>query len=157
LLIYDGGTYYYVDGDGVTSEGLTRAELIEAARNAELTATITARHGINGDVEHPQPGIWLPAVPADVSPTPNLQAFPDLTDDPSFTMFGRHIEDGAILMVDGRRVDATVSCYISGSLPDCTNEVLRVEMAAMPPVGEHTFMVVTPEGMVSNELLLFVR
>ncbi|MBW2546617.1 MAG: hypothetical protein JRE82_05165 [Deltaproteobacteria bacterium] len=156
LLIYDGGTYYYVDGDGVTSEGLTRAELIEAARNAELTATITARHGINGDVEHPQPGIWLPAVPADISPTANLQAFPDLTDDPSFTMFGRHIEDGAILIVDGRRVEATVSCEAGGSLP-CNDEVLRVEMAQMPSVGDHTFMVVTPNGMVSNELLMFVR
>jgi hypothetical protein len=163
LLIYDGGTYYYVDGDGVTSEGLTRAELIEAARNVELTATVTARHGINGDVEHPQPGIWLPALVEDPPRSAPrfifrlpLHAFPELTDDPSFTMFGRHIEDGAILMVDGKRVEATVTCEAGGSLP-CDDEVLRVEMAQMPSVGEHTFMVVTPEGMVSNELLMFVR
>jgi hypothetical protein len=58
--------------------------------------------------------------------------------------------------VDGKRVEATVTCEAGGSLP-CDDEVLRVEMAQMPSVGEHTFMVVTPEGMVSNELLMFVR
>ncbi len=148
-LAYDAGRYFFVRG----GTPLTGGELLEGARDGALVVTATARLGPRSDVEHPQPALWLP------SRGPQgafLARIPELTGAPSFTVFGRHVAPDAIVLVDGHRVEGSVSCELGGTLPDCEAETLRVDLAAVPAAGQHTFQLVTPGGLLSNEVPLDV-
>ena len=73
------------------------------------------------------------------------------------TMFGRHVPVGAHVLIDGRRVDATVSCKLGGTLPLCTDETLAIDLDTPPEAfGMHLLQVQTPGGLVSNEFLIYV-
>lgn len=149
-LAYADGVYASVDGG---SDPRTRAELMTSARRGDLVVTITARIGPNSDVEHPQPALWLPRNPD--SPGRNkLQLIPELTETPTLTVRGRHVVDGAIVLIDGRAVPATVSCETGGTLPTCKNERLRIDLADFPVIGDRTLQVATPGGLLSNEVLV---
>ncbi len=148
-LVYDDGLY--TDEGG--GETFAREDLIDGARKGRLLVTLTARIGENSDVDHPQPALWLPRNPQ--APGRNkLQLIPELTDDPTITLFGRHVVDGAIVLIDGRAVDATVSCETGGALPECKKERLRIDLADFPVVGDRTLQVATPGGLLSNEVLV---
>jgi YVTN family beta-propeller protein len=167
VFVHDDGVYYRVDRDGVTSESLTRTEIIEQARSGAITITLTARLGVNSDVEHPQPVIFLDrstigeeagCLEGQSSPFCSfLPGIPVLTDEPTITLRGGYIVDGTIVLVDGSAVGASVSCAEGGALPDCENLGLRIDLDEMPPPGDHTFQLVTPDGMTSNDLLLTAR
>jgi hypothetical protein len=132
---------------------MTRDDLVADARKGDLLATVTARLGPNSDVDHPQPALWLPRNPLSPGQT-KLQKIPELIDDPSLDLFGRHVVEGAIVLIDGRKVDADVLCQTGGALPACTEERLRIELADFPPIGNHNLQVATPGGLLSNEVLL---
>ena len=167
VFVHDDGVYYRVNRDGVTSEGLTRAELLEQARSGAITVTMTARLGVNSDVEHPQPGIFLDQSTQGeelgcgqgqrsqfCNVTPGI---PQLTDEPTMTLRGGYIVDGAVVLIDGSAVEGSVNCATGGALPDCDDLAIRIDLAQMPSSGDHTFQVVTPDGMTSNELLMTVQ
>ncbi len=155
-LIYDEGLYAREGDDGSKSGPFTRQELLDQAAAGEITVTFTGRIGANSDVDHPQPAIWLPSrFPQFGGQSP--PALPVLTTVASFTVFGRHVVPGAGLLVDGQAVDGTVQCELGGTLPACTDEVLRIDLAALPPLGDHTFQVTTPGGLLSNEMLIEVH
>jgi hypothetical protein len=135
---------------------MTSDELIDAARRRELVVTVTARIGPNSDVDHPQPALWLP--PDRSSPGANkLQEIPELTDKPIVLLFGRHVVDGAGVLIDGRAVEATVTCRTDGTLPLCEDERTRIRLESFPTIGEHTLQVATPGGLLSNEVLIRSR
>ena len=167
VLVHEDSVYYRVDRDGVTPESLTRAQLLEQAQSGALTVTLTARLGVNSDVEHPQPVLFLDRSTigeeagcgeGQRSPFCNfLGGLPELTDSPTMTLRGGHIADGTIVVIDGRAVEGSVSCAEGGALPDCDDLAVRIDLAQMPSVGDHTFQVVTPGGLASNELLMKVR
>lgn len=152
-LVYEGGQYESTHDPRIAP--MTRAELILAAQQGDAVVTATARLGPNSDVEHPQPALWLP--PLRPNQQTSLQKMPVLTSMPTLTLFGRHVVDGAIVLVNGRAVAGDVVCETGGDLPACDDERLRIDLAQLPPVGNHTIQLATPGGLLSNEVLLLVR
>jgi hypothetical protein len=151
-LDYESGLYAATDsGDAPMSS----KQLVRAARRGHLVATVTARIGQSSDVDHPQPALWLPA--KNPNNRTSLQKIPELSDPPTFTLFGRHVVEGAIILVDGRAVGGTVTCESGGALPACAGELLRVELSDYPTVGDHALQIATPGGMVSNEVLIVLN
>ncbi len=147
-LAYESGSYEPIDDGAMTSE-----ELVQMARDGDLVVTVTARMGPNSDVDHPQPALWLPPDPT--SPGQNkLQKIPELTNDTVVELFGRHVVEGAMVLIDGRLVAGAVSCAIGGSLPSCDEERLRVVLSDFPTIGDHTLQLATAGGFLSNEVLL---
>jgi hypothetical protein len=69
---------------------------------------------------------------------------------------GRHIEDGANIIVNGRKVSGTVSCEI-GALPDCGSESVQVQLAALPAPGVHFLQIQNPDGLFSNDFIFHTQ
>ncbi|MCB1629898.1 MAG: hypothetical protein KDI48_19365, partial [Xanthomonadales bacterium] len=129
----------------------TRSQLIDAASSGQLQLTLTARMGHRSDLDHPQPALWTSGP---IQAQRGRQQFPSLSaDDRLISLSGRHIDTGAYVFVDGERVAANVRCA-SGSLPECTNEALEVQLSALPSTtGIHFLQVQNPDGLVSNEFI----
>ncbi|MDJ0865677.1 MAG: beta-propeller fold lactonase family protein [Myxococcota bacterium] len=153
---YEDGLYWRLPN---RQRGLSRQELIEGAQRGDRVVTATARLGPAVDVDHPQPALWLSSqAPQHEFARFFLARIPLLSGPVThFTFFGHHVAPGAIVVIDGRAVEGTLSCAVGGELPSCQDDAMRVELAALPPVGEHTFQLVTPGGLMSNEVPLDVR
>jgi hypothetical protein len=65
---------------------------------------------------------------------------------------GRHVGDGANIIVDGRKVAGTVSCEI-GTLPDCSSESVQVQLQTLPPPGMHFLQIQNANGLFSNDFI----
>ena len=65
-----------------------------------------------------------------------------------------HVQDGAHVIVDGRRVPATVIC-VEGTLPNCALERIEARLE-MPPEtqGVHSLQLQNPGGLFSNEFIV---
>ena len=140
---------YHVRGN---SDTWSRTALLQAAASGTLIATLTGRAGINVTVDHPQPALW--PVGSIHAQTRNVEiAF--LSESSSLRVSGRHIEPGAVLFVDGRRVSGQARCE-SGTLPRCNGETLIVELAATPePGGLHFLQIQNSDGLFSNDMMFF--
>jgi YVTN family beta-propeller protein len=137
-----GGAYVKRDGD---REALSRETLASLALDGRFLGTFTARLGARVDVDHPQPALWTLGPIADQR---GHQQFPVLVGkDTAMTFSGRHIDDGARVIVDGIGVAGTVSL---------DGETVRVELAALPPVGMHFLQVQNPDGLFSNDFIFHV-
>ena len=145
----------YVDGAYVERDGgsrsFTRGELLSLAVEGRFVGTFTARLGHRVDVDHPQPGIWSGGAIQDQRPA---FSFPTLSGGNTVMVLGgRHIREGAHLIVDGRRVAGNVSCQ-GGELPDCDGERIVVEPAALPTTGGmHFLQIQNPAGLFSNDFI----
>jgi YVTN family beta-propeller protein len=148
-LAYDGGRYVSTSGTGPSRSS---DSLVAGARRGELVVTVTARLGAHADVEHPQPALWL--FPRNPNNPEGRALIPELTEQPTLTLFGRHIAANPIVLVDGRAVAAAVTCELGGVLPDCVDEQLHIELSYMPRAGDRTLQIGTPGGLVSNEVLV---
>jgi len=147
-LEYIEGSYQERDG----AEIFTRAEILDAAAAGELLLTLTGRAGVNVDGNTAQPALW---------PVANIEAqtrnveLAFLTKTASLRVNGRHIESDAVILLNGRKVAGVVSCE-SGTLPDCTDEVVILDLGVMPTAGGlHFLQVMNPAGMVSNDMMFF--
>lgn len=144
-----GGRYVERDDD---PDSFSRGELVALASAGDLVATFTGRAGLNVDVDHPQPAIWTQGAMIFQS---GPQLFPTLSaDDKTMTMSGRHIETGAHVIVDGRRVAGSVRCQ-AGELPLCSFLApLEIELASIPgPDGMHFLQIQNPDGLFSNDFI----
>jgi YVTN family beta-propeller protein len=144
-----GGRYVERNDD---PDSFSRGELVALANAGDLVATFTGRAGLNVDVDHPQPALWTQG---SMSLQSGPQRFPTLSvDDKTMTMSGRHIEEGARVIVDGRRVAGSVSCQ-SGELPLCSFlSPVEVQLPSIPgPDGIHFLQVQNPDGLVSNDFI----
>ncbi len=64
---------------------------------------------------------------------------------------GEHIQPGAWVVVDGRRVEGSVRCE-TGSLPDCEDDIIVVRLGRLPAdAGLHLLQVQNPHGLFSND------
>jgi DNA-binding beta-propeller fold protein YncE len=144
------GTY---QGGGLV---LTRAQLLGEAAAGTTTLTLVANQRANVNAATVQPTIWvLAAIPSDFlqNGRPNLPSFGASNPGP-ITLRGRNIQPGAIPILDGEPValDAPISCA-SGTLPNCANPQIRVDLAAPPAtVGLHLLQLRNPNGLLTNEL-----
>jgi YVTN family beta-propeller protein len=145
---FNGGSY--VKKDGVKKNGdrksFTRKELVALAASGKFVGTFTARHGVNADVNHPQPAIWSLGP---IEQQRGRQDFPILYGgNNSMTISGRHIGDDANIIVDGRRVPGTVS-------PDGTDKIV-VNLSALPSNGMHLLQIQNADGLFSNDFIFHV-
>lgn len=134
---------------------LTQEQLLDMAKTGAFVGTIT---GVSGDKVTdltPQPMLWTNSHIANQS---GRQRFPLVESDYlRMHVRGRHIHPGAHLYINGQRVvDATVRCR-AGSLPDCTDERLIVELSRLPEDGMHLLQVQNNAGLFSNELIFFAQ
>ena len=145
---FDWPRYNNRSGTGAYS----RIRLITEAESGNMVVTFTARLGPNVDVDHPQPALW-PVAP--IQAQTRTVELPFLDDELSLRINARHIQEDALVLVDGRKVTATVSCE-SGDLPACDDEVLTVELEASPTHGGlHFLQLQNPGGLVSNDMMFF--
>ena len=153
-LEYRDGAYHERDGD----LSFTRASLVSLTARGKALLTVTARLGANADYAHPQPTLRpheLPILP--MFPGGRPANFPELHTNQPMRLRGEHVQPGAHLIVDGRRVPGEVRCEV-GELPDCEDDALFVELAALPAEpGMHLLQVQNPAGLFSNDFVFFVR
>ena len=144
---FQGGAYVERDG---ARQSFTRQELLTRAASGEFVGTFTARLGANVDVDNPQPAVWTRgAIQVQAGP----QEFPVLSaSNPNMTVSGRHIRDGANIIVDGRKVTGTISCEI-GNLPECSGESVQVQLQTLPSPGMHFLQIQNPGGLFSNDFI----
>jgi YVTN family beta-propeller protein len=140
-------TLTFDDGRYVTQKGKrhTKEALMKMAGNGEFVGTLTARHGVNADYRHPQPAIWTD----EPIHLPGPQEFPKLhPGQHEMTLSGRYVDESAYTIVDGRRVEGTVTLK--------HDEIIAVELADLPGVGMHLLQLQTPNGMISNDFIFHV-
>ena len=128
-----------------------RAELLSLAEGGGFLGTFTARLGPWIDVDHPQPAIWTFGP---IHRQRGQQRFPTVSgDDTRMEISGRHIEEGANLFVDGRRVSGWVGCR-TGTLPECEGEFTEVYLDSLPgPAGMHFLQIQNQDGLFSNDFI----
>ena len=140
---HKGGSYVRKDGD---RRGFTREELVSLAVGGRFVGTFTGRHGLKSDVEHPQPAIWTLGP---IERQRGRQEFPILYDvKHSMTISGRHFGDDANVIVDGRRVSASVNVG--------DGEKVMVNLPTLPSIGMHLLQVQDPDGLFSNDFIFHV-
>ncbi len=152
-LRFSDGLYLERDAE---PESFSRTALISLAAQGRFVGTFTARQGVNVGMDNPQPALW--GFLASIHGQRGAQAFPTLSDDQTSMMIsGRHLREGAHVIVDGRRVPGTVRC-VSGTLPSCGFEMVTVELAVLPPApGIHFLQVQNPDGLFSNDYIFFTK
>jgi hypothetical protein len=128
----------------------TRAALLLLAADGHFVGTFTARHGVKVGIDNPQPGIWTWG-PIQVQS--GRQKFPVLSaDKTTMTISGRHIQEGAHLIVDGRWVPGTIMSQ-QGAFSDMD---ITVELETLPVEGMHFLQIQNPDGMFSNDFIFHV-
>ena len=151
-LHYRGGAYRAANGRFFSRRGLFN---FAAAGNLRLT--ITARLGHLTGYEHPQPTLRpleLPVLP--IFPGGRPAEFPELHVNAPMRARGEHIQPGAWLVLDGRRAEGSVRCE-TGSLPDCEDDIVVVELDGLPgDAGLHLLQVQNPHGLFSNDFVFHV-
>lgn len=128
----------------------TRAALVSLAADGHFVGTFTARHGVKVGIDNPQPAIWTLGP---IQMQRGRQEFPVLhPGDTTMTISGRHILNGAHLIVNGRRVPGTITSQ-QGELFDMD---ITIELETLPPEGMHFLQVQNPDGMFSNDFIFHV-
>ncbi len=143
---HEGGVYVRKDGDRIA---FAQNELLSMASDGKFVGTFTARHGEKDDVvDHPQPGIWTLGP---IQRQRGRQRFPILySGRNTMTVSGRHIDDGAAVVVNGRRVDGSVN------IANRKKEKIEIEIAELPEPGMHLLQVLNPDGQFTNDFIFYV-
>lgn len=140
---YKGGVY--VD-KAMQGKYYSKVDLIRHAELGKFVGTFTARHGVNADVNSPQPALWTLGSIHDQ----RKQDFPTVTAGRlSMTISGRHFKDDAKIFVDGIRVNGAVSVK--------SNEKVVITLANAPTIGMHLLQVQVPDGLFSNDFIFYVK
>ncbi len=139
---YLGGTYVRRDGD---RESFSRGELSQLAKEGRFIGTFTGRLGNKVDYDNPQPALWTQGP---IEKQRGKQDFPILyVGNTTMTVSGRHIQNNALVVVDGHRVPGTVQC---------NGETVRIELASLPTTGMHFLQVQNSDGLFSNDFIFHV-
>ena len=148
----------YVDGryvvrDSANPEAFSREELVTEAANGAMVLTLTGRLGPYVDFyNYPQPALWHDTPIQEQTGSVEV-AF--LSDARTLRMKGRHVQSGARVFVDGQRVEGQIRCE-SGSLPNCDNEIVLMEIDEIPEAGGmYLVQVQNPGGLFSNDALVY--
>ena len=130
----------------------SRTRLVKDASDGNILVTLTARLGPNVTVDHPQPALW-PVGPIEAQ-TRTVE-IPFLSDDLELRINARHVLADPLVLIDGRKVGATVTCE-SGDMPACDDEILIVTLNRSPTHGGlHFLQIQNAGGLVSNDMMIF--
>ena len=123
----------------------TQEELVALTRGGKFIGTFTGHHGLNTDFDHPQPALWtLSPIHEQSGP----QEFPNIhSEQLAMSLNARHVDADAHIIVNGRRVDGTIS------LQD--DEVICVEFTERPPLGMNLLQLQTRGGLISNDFIFY--
>ena len=125
---------------------LSHAELLQEVAAGRLIVTWTGQHGVNCDIEHPQPIIWTIG---SIEEQRGSQKFPVLyPEQTEMVVSGRHVNKQAQVFVDGHRVPGHVE------LKDSENIAIKLEQC--PNIGMHLLQLQNPNGQFSNDFILTV-
>jgi YVTN family beta-propeller protein len=140
---HKGGRFVEKSGDRAV---FTRTELLALATEGRFVGTFTARHGAHAAPSHPQPALWTRGP---IERQRGRQEFPILYPGAArMELSGRHLEENARLIVDGRRVEGVLTVGV--------DESVDIELASLPPEGLHLLQVQNAEGLFSNDFLFHV-
>jgi len=127
-------------------QSYSRAQLLEMAAAGNFIGTFTGRHGENADYDHPQPALWTLG---SIHSQRGRQKFPELAgDNKTMTISGRHVREGAQILVDGHKV--------GGSMKIGEKDRLEITLTQLPPMGMHFLQVQNPGGLFSNDFIFHV-
>ena len=147
ILQYDatlkGGSYVETTGQ---RKAFSRDRLFELANANRFVGTFTGRHGKNADYDNPQPGIWAEGP---IEKQRGAQKFPVLSkQNKTMVVSGRHLKDGASVIVNGRKAQGTVKLG--------RNERVEIELASLPPEGMNFVQLQNKDGLFSNDFIFHV-
>ncbi len=129
-----------------SGSSFTRDQLVKKVNAEQLTITLTARHGVHCDVEHPQPIIWTVGP---IEKQRGKQKFPVLyPGEFEILVSGRHVDPGARIFIDGHRVAGEVTIQ--------DNEHVVIDLKHRPENGMHLLQLQNPSGQFSNDFILTV-
>ena len=135
---------------GKIRKSFTQTALLSLAADGHFVGTFTARHGVKVGIDNPQPGLWTWGP---IQAQSGRQKFPILyPDKTTMTISGRHIQEGAHLIVDGKRVPGTLISQ-QGAFSDMD---IIVELETLPMDGMHFLQIQNPDGMFSNDFIFHV-
>ncbi len=135
---------------------LSRAALIAEAAAGTTLVTLTAELPPKVSSSTPQPALSVPPVANNplVGGRPDL---PTLPGDNPMDVDGLHIESGAAIFVDGRKVAGSVACIGGSFSPTCDTDRVRITLSSPPTsAGVHLLQLQNPQGLLSNELPIIV-
>ena len=142
-LQFDNGNYLELSGE---RRPITRSRLVSLASEGRFVGTFTARHGKNADYDHPQPALWTLG---SLEKQRGSQKFPVIFEEKqTMTVSGRHIREGAHLIVNGKRAQ--------GSIALSDKEQVRIKLETLPPAGMHFLQLQNPDGLFSNDFIFHV-
>ena len=147
ILQYDatlkGGSYVETTGQ---RKAFSRDRLFELANANRFVGTFTGRHGKNADYDNPQPGIWAEGP---IEKQRGAQKFPVLSKkNKTMVVSGRHLKEGASIIVNGRKVEGTVK--LGGK------ERVEIELASLPSEGMNFIQLQNKDGLFSNDFIFHV-
>jgi len=141
ILQFSGG-YKSVEG----AQTHSRAQLLEMAAAGNFIGTFTGRHGENADYDHPQPALWTLGP---IHSQRGQQKFPELAGNiKTMTISGRHVREGAQILVDGHKVE--------GSMKIGEKDRLEITLNKLPRIGMHFLQMQNPGGLFSNDFIFHV-
>lgn len=142
---HENGAYVQLGG---AERVISREKLTSLASEGRFVGTFTARHGAKDDFDSPQPALWTQGP---IHQQRGRQQFPVLHEQNRvMTISGRHLEEGAHLIVNGRRVAGTVT-----ALKDKA-ETVQIELKELPETGIHFLQVQNRAGLFSNDFIFHV-
>ena len=133
----------YTDAQG---KGYPRRRLIKLAAAGKFIGTFTGRHGERDDYDNPQPALWTRGP---IHTQRGKQQFPKLYgENRTMKISGRHIRNGANIVVNGRKV--------SGTIKLAAKDKVDITLDSLPGFGLHFIQVQNPDGLFSNDFLFHV-
>ncbi|MFP6874816.1 MAG: ankyrin repeat domain-containing protein [Verrucomicrobiales bacterium] len=142
-LQFENGNYVEVTGE---RRPIARAKLLSLASEGKFVGTFTARHGENADYDHPQPALWTLGP---IQRQRGAQKFPVIFEPKqTMTVSGRHIREGASLIVDGKKSPGTLSIG--------KDEKVMISLETLPAAGMHFLQIQNPNGLFSNDFIFHV-
>ena len=138
------GAYIQTDGN---RKSFTRKQLASLAAEGKFIGTFTGRHGANADYDHPQPALWTLGP---IHSQRGRQKFPTLAgNNKTMTLSGRHIREGASLIVNGRKAAGTIKIE--------KKDRVVITLETLPEIGIHFLQVQNPSGLFSNDFIFHVK
>lgn len=155
VLQYDGrgkvGVYTSVPSPGRKTSAsaagrYSREDLLKKASEGKFIGTFTGRHGDKTDLSNPPPAIWTRGSLHEQ----RGQIFPRLSSrDRTLTIGGRHVQRGAVILIDGRKVAGTAS--------QMKGDLVTIRLAKQPDKGRRFIQIQNPNGMFSNDFFFYVE
>ncbi len=138
---YSAGSYIHKSGS------VSRKKLQEMAAKGDFIGTFTGRHG--SDAFSPPPALW-PKGKAHVQR--GIQLFPRVNKSRmSMVLCGQGIKDGAHILVNGKKVKASIKSIKDKKLEN----VIEIRLAKLPRKGINFLQVQNPGSFFSNEFIFF--